>query len=379
LRRWPTSTPGAALEIPVKHCIPLTWLLAHGEAPVRYRTLAELAPAGSAAPGDVAAARQAVAESKAAEAVVKKQLPNGTWGDSLAGLSFGKVQGRELGTVSQYRRLLQLGYPRDARPVRLAERLLYRVLSRDPDPTLLFEAEKPLRKDPLAQAWARETLREAAAGALAEGGHVEDPRLRGAGHRIATAVSGFLRSPLADDPFVRTGRANALHPDAHPPSWYSVAMLGAMPNLRRERAGFTERLGLYLAQPAPKKAFVVQVGDAQLPHGHLLLGDPIHADARGNPKDIPLALHYIELLAHLGALQHAPVATKVLARLMHDCDDDGVWRPAGIKAAPKTDERLVCHYWPLQVDDRTAEGRLVDVTFRLAIIARLLGLPVEYR
>lgn len=345
---------------------------------MRYRTLAELSPAGSVTPADLSAAQQAVVESKAAEAVVKKQLGDGTWGGSLAGLSFGKVQGREVGTVSQYRRLLQLGYPRDARPVRIAERVFFRVLSRDPDPALLFEGEKALRKEPEAQEWARETLREAAAGALAEGGHVEDPRLRGAGHRIATAISQFLRSPLADDPFVRTGRANALHPDAHPPSWYSVAMLGAMPNLRRERAGFTERLGLYLAQPAPKKAFVVQVGEAKLPHGHLLLGDPIHADARGNPRDIPLALHYIELLAHLGALQHAPVATKVLARLLHDCDSEGVWRPSGLKAAPKTDERHICHYWPLQVEDRTAEGRHVDVTFRLAVIARLLGMPVEY-
>jgi hypothetical protein len=376
----PTSTPGAApLELPVKHCIPVTWLLAHGEAPVRYRTLAELAPPGTASAEQLAAARQAVVDSKAAQTIVAKQRPDGSWGGSLAALVFGKTVPREPGTVAQYRRLLQLGYPRDARPLRLAERTFYRVLSRDPDPALLFEAEKPLRKDPVAQEWARDTLREAAAGALAEAGHIEDPRLRGAGHRIASAVSQFLRSPLAEDPFVRAGRATILNPEARPPSWYSVAMLGAMPNLRRERAGFTERLGHYLAQPAPRKAFTIQAGDANVLPDHLLLGDPIHADAKGHPRDIPLALHYIELLAHLGALQHAPVATKVLARLLSECDDEGVWRPAGLKAAPKTDVRMICHYWPLQVEDRSAEGRLVDVTFRLAVIARLLGMEVEYR
>ena len=107
-----------------------------------------------------------------------------------------------------------------------------------------------------------------------------------------------------------------LHPEAHPPSWYSVAMLAAMPNLRRERAGFTERLGHYLAQPAPKKAFVIQVGKKTVKPQHLLLGDPIEADSKGIPKDIPLALHYIELLARMGALQWAPVATKVLGRLL---------------------------------------------------------------
>lgn len=373
----PTSTPGAALELPDQHRIPLTWLLAHGEPPVRYRTLAELSPAGSVAPADLAAAQQAVVEGKAAQAIVKKQKENGTWG-SFAGLAFGEAAGREPGSVAQYRRLLQLGYPRDARPLKRAERVFYRVISRDPDPALLFEAEKPLRKDVVAQSWARETLREAAAGALAEAGQIDDPRLRGAGHRIATAVSQFLRSPIAEEPFVRSGRASVLHPEAHPPSWYSVSMLGAMPNLRRERAGFTERLGHYLAQPAPKRSFAIQLGDAEILPDHLLLGDPIHADAKGNAKDIPLALHYIELLVHLGALQHAPVATKVLARLLHDCDESGVWRPAGIKAAPKTDDRMICHYWPLQVEDRSAEGRLVDVTFRLAVIARLMGMPVEY-
>lgn len=344
---------------------------------MRYRTLTALAPAAS--PAEVAAARQAVTECKAAQAIVSKQKENGTWGGSLAGLSFGKTASREPGTVAQYRRLLQLGYPRESRAMKLAERSFYRVLSRDPDPALLFEAEKPLKKDPAGHEWARETLREAAAGALAEAGDIEDPRLRGAGHRIATAVSQFLRSPLAEDPFTRAGRATVLHPDARPPSWYSVAMLGAMPNLRRERAGFTERLGRYLAEPAPKKSFTIQVGEASVLPEHLLLGDPIHADARGHAKDIPLALYYIELLAHLNALQHAPVATKVLARLMSECDEDGVWRPDGIKAAPKSDERMVWHYWPLQTEDRTAEGRLVDVTFRLAFIARLLGMEIEYR
>lgn len=345
---------------------------------MRFRTLAELAPDGSVGAAELAAAQQAVVASKAADDVVKKQQPDGTWGGSLAALSFGKTRSREVGTVSQYRRLLQLGYPRDTRPVRLAERLFFRVLSRDSDPALLHEAERPLRKDPLAQERARETLREAAAGALAEGGHVEDPRLRGAGHRIATAVSQFLRSPLAEDPFIRAARANVLHEDAHPPSWYSVAMLGAMPSLRRERAGFTERLGLYLAQPAPRKTFALHFGDTAAAHDHLLLGDPIHADARGHTKDIPLALHYIELLLHLGALPHAPGAMRVLARLYHDCDAEGVWRPAGLKAAPKTSDRMICHYWPLQIEDRTAEGRLVDVTFRLAVIARMLGIPVEH-
>ena len=179
-----------------------------------------------------------------------------------------------------------------------------------------------MKSDAEADIWARDNIREAASAALAEAGYAEDPRLRGAGHKIANSISQFLRSPWAEKPFVKSGKKLALHPEAHPPSWYSVAMIAAMPNLRRERAGFTERLGHYLAQPAPKKAFVIQVGKRSIKPQHLLLGDPIEADAKGYPKDVPLALHYIELLARMGALQWAPVATKVLARLLKDLDDE---------------------------------------------------------
>ena len=51
--------------------------------------------------------------------------------------------------------------------------------------------------------------------ALAEAGFAEDPRLRGAGHKIASSISQFLRSPVAEKPFVKSGKVLALHPEAH--------------------------------------------------------------------------------------------------------------------------------------------------------------------
>ena len=301
------------------------------------------------------------------------------WGGNLLGLAPSAAQGiKDVGTIPQYRRLLQLAWPRGTRPFKLADRLLFRLLSRDDDPSLLFEFQKLVKSEPAAAPWAREVIREAASGALAEAGYSEDPRLRGAGHKIANSVSQFLRSPLADKPFLK-GKQIQLHPDAHPPSWYSVAMLARMPNLRRERAGFTERLGHYLAQPAPKKSFVIAVGKKTVRPQHLLLGDPIEADSKGCPKDVPIALHYIELLARLGALQWAPVATKVLGWLLRDCDDQGIWRPRNLRSMPKATNKISYHYFPLQPDDKTLEGREADVTFRLAVIAKLLGWELEYR
>jgi hypothetical protein len=338
-----------------------------------------LAPAGFASPETVAAARQAVLESKAALAVVRKQKDTGVWGGNLLGLAASAAQGiKDVGTIPQYRRLLQLGWPHHTRPFKLADRVLFRLLSRDEDPALLFEFLKPVKSDEAAEAWARGIMREAASAALAEAGYGDDPRLRGAGHKIANAVSQFLRSPLAEKPFVKSGQHVVLHPEAHPPSWYSVAMLAAMPNLQRERAGFTERLGHYLAQPAPKKAFVIQVGKRTVKPQHLLLGDPIEADAKGQPKDVPLALHYIELMAGMGALPWAPVASKVLGRLLRDCDETGAWRPKNLRSQPKAINKISYHYYPLLTDAKTAEGREVDVTFRLALVAKLLGWSIDY-
>lgn len=371
--------PGAILDLPSEHRIPLTWLLENAGASIRYRTYRELAPEGFAAPEVIEAAQLAIGESKTALGVVKKQKDNGIWGGNLLGLATSAAQGvKDVGTIPQYRRLLQLEWPRTSRAFKLADRVLFRLLSRDEDPSLLFEFQKSVKSDPEAEAWARGIMREAASAALAEAGYADDPRLRGSGHKVANAISQFLRSPLAEKPFLKAGKQIALHPEAHPPSWYSVAMLASMPNLQRERAGFTERLGHYLAQPAPKKAFIIQVGKKTVRPQHLILGDPIDADTKGVPKDIPLALHYIELLARMGALEWAPVATKVLGRLLKDCDEPGVWRPKNLRSQPKPGNKITYHYYPLHLDAKTTEGREIDITFRLALIAKVLGWSLSY-
>ena len=357
----------------------MSWLLEHGSETIRVRTRRELAYPGTQTQDSIAADEALVGESKLSQAVIKKQKDNGVWGGNLLGLAPSAKDGiKDVGTIPQFRRLLQLGYPRMGRAFKLADRILFRLLSRDEDPFLQFEFSKLYKDSELAGEWAREHMREASAAALAEAGYLEDPRMRGAAHKIASSVSTFLRSPLADKPFARSGAKTILHPDAHPPTWYSVAMIAAMPNLQRERAGFTERLGQYLASPSPKKAFVFQVGKKALKPDLLLLGDPIVADAKGNAKDIPLALHFIELLARISALHTHPGATRVLARLLSECDEQGVWRPKQLKAAPRSGHKVTYHYYPLQPEGKSTDSRLVDVTFRLALITRLLGWPLEY-
>jgi hypothetical protein len=371
--------PGVHLDLPSFHRVPVTWLLEHGSESIRLRTRRELSYPGTVLSETFAADEEAVAGSKLVQTVVRKQKDNGVWGANLLGLAASAKDGiKDVGTIPQYRRLLQLGVPRSARPYKLADRVLFRMLSRDEDPFLQFEFAKLSKDSAPAAEWAREHMREAAAAALAEAGYIEDPRLRGAAHKIASSVSAFLRSPLAEKPYIRSGSKTILNPEAHPPTWYSVAMIAAMPNLQRERAGFTERLGQYLGLAMSKKAYVWQIGKRVHKPELLLLGDPIVADAKGNAKDIPLALHFIELLARISALHTNPVATKVLARLMSEVDEQGVWRPKALKTAPRAIHKITYHTYPLHQESRGPDTRLVDVTFRLALIARLLGWPLEY-
>lgn len=381
---WQPSTPATArsraLDLPTSHRVPLTWLTEHGGPAIRARTLTELAPEGSANPATVVEAVKATVLSEAVSAVTTRQQENGLWGSNfLAFQTSTRDNTDEPGAVAQYRRLLQLGVPTTTRPFRLANRLIFRTLSRDDDPVLYGEFFDSTVDDPDAAEWYRGLIREGVSAALAEAGYEDDPRLRGAAHKIISQVSAFLRSELAEDPLIKRGsNAWQLHPEAAPPSWWSVAMLAAMPTLQRERAGFVERLGQYLAQKAPTKSFMITVGKTTMRPAHLLLGDPIETDAKGAPKDIPLALHFIELLASLGQLGSSKSAVKALQHLLDDLDAEGVWHPKNLRSQPKAGSPVTHHYWPLALDDGELAHRQADVTFRLALIARRLGWTLEY-
>ncbi len=250
------------LDLPTSHRIPLTWLLQHGGPSVRYRTLSELAPAGSVDRATLTEALTAAVLSPPVSAVTTRQQENGMWGTNYLGYGPSPRDNiEEAGTVAQYRRLIQLGLPRTTRPFRLAERLMFRTLSRDPDLLLYGEFADAAEEDPRYAEWYRYQVREGVNAALAEAGHQDDPRLRGSAHKVASAVSAFLRSPQAEDALIKRSGGWQLPPDVIPPSWWSLAMFAAMPSLQRERAGFMDRLGQYL---------VPAVRDAQLHDRHRL-------------------------------------------------------------------------------------------------------------
>jgi hypothetical protein len=169
-----------------------------------------------------------------------------------------------------------------------------------------------------------------------------------------------------------------LHPDAFPPTTLSVAIVAYMPTLQRERAGFVERLCAYLSQTQPKKKYVIAIGRKTIQPTYQLLGNPIEADRNGTARDLPLALHWIELLVRMGTLHTNEVAVRVLRRLLEEVDANGVWAPHNLRSIPKSPSRLADFAFPLEGDPRTTERRQADVTFRLALIAKLAGWQLEY-
>lgn len=369
------------MDLSAPHRVPLTWLTRHGGEAIRLLAAQEFpeAAAGAGPDQDPDELAQALMASRPAQFILRSQTQDGAWGGNLLALAPAAREGiKAVGTIAEYRRLIQMGYPRDGRPFKLADRLLFRVLSRDEDPALYFEYQKLVKVAPQAAQWVRDYEREGATAALAEAGYVEDPRIRGSAHRIVTRVSQFLRSSLSENPFSRSGPTTVLRAESYPPSWYSLAMVAALPNLQRERAGFVERLGQYLSKPTTRKAFTVPVGRRQVKPVHLLLGDPMGSDVKGQVKDLPLALLFMELMARIGAATMSPLVMRVLSRLEAECDAEGVWRPKALKTAPRAVSPLSYHYYPLHPDSKGPEGRLVDVTWRLARLAQLMGRPLEY-
>lgn len=347
--------------------------MANACSSIRYRLATEIFP-DLLPPPELEALRCEIELQPAVRAIVKKQKDTGVWGGNLLGVTPNKLTGvKDVGTVPQYRRLADMGMHRDSRPQKMAARVLFRLVSRDEDAKLLFEYGKLAAAELGSEPWIREVLREAASAALAHGGHGDDPRVRGAAHKVLNQVSAFVRSELAENPFAKSGRAWVLHPQAYPPTMFSISLLSYLPAVQRERAGLVERLGVYLSSPPPKKAFTVPIGKKQYKPNFLLLGDPIHASASGQADDVPLALYWMETLARLRLLTTSISCAKVWHRLSRETDKQGIWHPKNLRALPKGSSPWAYHMFPLESDFKKPESKQTDVTFRMALIARLAG------
>ena len=370
----PAVPPVALPAAPPPVRFPLGWLLDHAAAPIQYRALCDVARLGASVSDEV---RRLPYTYAPALRLAVAQHADGTWGDAMLALPNARSDFFEgIGTITAARRLSEYGWDRESPPLLRARRSLFRLLPEDDDPAYLYELGGKGRIEPEMVHRGRAVLREAAAAALAQAGYEGDPRLRGAAKRITERIHEFLSSPLAEKPWIRVGNKHVLAPEARPPSFHALLMLAYMPLFRSEHYMVLNELYHYLSQPLPRQESVQLVGKQAVPQPQLVLGDMLpHRNALD--ADVPWALTWLELMARLGFLGRNEGWSKLFDRMLDDRDAEGVWHPHKGTAVPKSANPLVWPQYPLEGERTDEEQRWSDVTFRLGLIARLAGRPIE--
>jgi len=304
------------------------------------------------------------------------QASDGTWNHSMLTIPTTRVEHFEgVGTIAAVRRLLEYGWDKDTPPLLLARRVLFRLLAEDEDAEWLFEFGATEAADEDLARRGRAILREAAAAALAQAGYEGDPRLRGAAKRIIERVATYLRSPLAQKPFMRIGNQHVLAAEATPPSIFALTMLAYMPLFRTEHHDAMDRLYQHLSQPLPRQDAVQLCGKKVMSQPHLVLGDLL-SNRNVADADVPFAMMWLELVARLGFLRRNENWSKLFDRFLDDRDPNGVWHPHKGTSIARSTNPVVWPMYPLE-ESQSGDERWTDVTFRLGLIARVIGRTIE--
>lgn len=347
-------------------------MLEHAAAPLKYRSITEVARiADQVGPGLIALPYTY----RPALLLALQQGLDGTWNRSMLALPSSRSEHFEgVGTINAVRRLLEYGWDRDSPPLIHARRALFRLLAEDTDAEYLYElTSKNLDEDTIRRG--RAILREAAGAALAQAGYEDDPRLRGVARRVLERVVGYLRSPLGQKPWVRVGNQHVLAAEAAPPSIYALVMFAYMPLFRTENHEAMDRLYQFLTQHLPRQEPLQLCGKKVMSQPHLVLGDQL-PNRNAADADVPSAIAWLELMARLGFLRRNENWLKLFERFLEDRDENGVWHPHKGLAAPRSTNPFVWPQYPLE-SELSGDERWTDATFRLGLIARILGRPIE--
>ena len=372
----PSTTPELASPItpgPAEPLVfPLSWLNEHASEPLKYRAATEVAQTANPASPEMSALPYA---HRAAIRLAVTQSRDGMWNNSVLSLPSKHASDfANIGTIPAVRRLLEYGWSLDSPPLIGARRLLFRLLAEDTDPTFTFELATKVKDEDLVRR-TRGIFREAAAATLAQMGYENDPRLRGAARRILERNISFLNSPLGEKPWIRVANAHVLAPEAAPVSIYTLTMLAYMPIFRHEHFSEVERIYDAVTQVLPRQEIVQLFGKKMIPQPHLIMGDVLpHRNAVD--ADVPFALFWLETMARLNFLRRNENWMKLFERFIDDRDRNGVWHPHKGMDRPVTLNPWSWSSFPLD-DGTAAESKYTDVTFRIGLIARLLGREIE--
>jgi hypothetical protein len=351
---------------------PLSWLLEHAAAPIKYRAMADVARIADPSPASL---DWLPYSHRPAIKLAAIQQRDGTWHSSILTIpSRTTTDFAHIGTVPAVRRLIEYGWSPESPPLILARRLLFRLLAEDNDPAFLFELTTKTRDDDMVRR-SRGLFREAAAATLAQCGYENDPRLRGAARRILERTVNYLNSPLGEKPWMRVGNTHVLPPESAPPSLYTLTMLAHMPIFRHEHFSEVERIYDWITQALPRQDAVQLYGKKMVSQPHLVMGDMLpHRNAV--EADVPFALMWLETMARLNFLRRNEGWMKLYERFVDDRDRAGVWHPHKGMERPSTTHPWAWSTFPLE-DGEGVEAKWTDVTFRIGLIGKLLGREIE--
>ena len=369
----PASPPPGPPLPPPPVPFPLGFLLENASAPIQYRAVREIAELRTAGIPKLDALP--LSFPPAVQLALTQSL-DGTWNNSMLTIPSQRSDDmRGVGTIPAVGRLLEYGWDKESPPIARSRRILFRLLAEDEDPAFLFEFGQKGKLEPEQIDHARRMLREAAAATLARAGYESDPRLRGAAHRILERIQHYLNSPMGKKPWIRVGNRQVLPPEAYPPSIYSLSMLAHMPLFRNEHHAATERIYHHISQAQPRQESAQVVGKKIVIQPQYVLGDMLpHRNALD--ADVPWALMWLEMVARLGFLKRNENWLKLFDRFVDDMDRTGVWHPHKGLAAPRSSNPFVWPSFPLE-SSVAGEERWTDVTFRLGLIAKLMGRQIE--
>lgn len=348
---------------------PLMRLLDRASPSIQYRGLVDVAKVG-----DPAVLEKVPYGSKQGWHLLMMQDSDGTWPGGMLTVPNG-LELVGVGTILAYRRLIELGWDPESPGLAATKRLLFRLLAEDEDPSFLGEMMPKYEDEDLIRR-GRLMLREAAAAALAQSGYESDPRLRGAARRLTLRIGAYLKSPLAQKPWIRIGNQHVLPPEVHAPSFYTLQMLAHMPQFRSEHHEVMDLLFPYLSQPWPRQVPMQQVGPHLLEQPHLVLGDFL-ATRNTMDADMPAALAWLEIMARLGYLKRHEGWQRLFDRLLDDRDRKGIWHPPRSVVMPEHTPSWAWPVMPLDDNADPAEAASMDVTFRLGLIARVSGRGID--
>ena len=363
------SPPATASQAPTNFSI--GWLLGNASPSLQYRSLVDVARFDVQRAPKLASLPYLTQQGLQ---LAMSQSSSGLWSAGMLTVPKGSgVVGA--GTIPAYRRLLELGWDPDSPTLAATRRLLFRLLAEDEDASFLGEMEAEATDDILVRR-GRLLLREAAAAALAQAGYESDPRLRGAARRLIDKLATYLKSPLAQKPWIRIGNQHVLPAEVAAPSFHLLIMLAHMPYFRSEHDEVMDRLYHYLAQPWPRQTAVQQVGPHLIEQPHLVLGDLLPT-RNTMDADMPSSLAWLEIMARLGYLRRNEGWMRLIDRLQDDRDRHGVWRVPRSVVMPAEVPAWSWPTMPLSNLANAEESMGPDVTFRLGLIARLSGRGVE--